>query len=85
MSASLKKPQYGFDAPDLIRTVLLIGFGLLLSSAITVRLGWIGLILGSLMAIAGLPPSLLGLSLIAYGLRGKFNIRDRMLQQISWK
>lgn len=81
------KPNYGIDAPGIIRNFLLIG-------TIVAIGGWllppinlfgtnfsIGLVLYgvSLVAIT------LGTSMLAYGIQGKLNVRDRMLNLIEWQ
>lgn len=81
------KPDYGIDAPGVIRTLILIGIilfplGWLVPSfrigPVTFILGNAGLYTGSLLILEGL-------LMILYSKWGKFRHADRMLQKIDWK
>jgi arsenite methyltransferase len=81
------KPEYGLDAPGVIRTfigigVILLPLGWLVPSfrigPVTFILGNAGLYMGSLFILEGL-------LMILYSKWGKFRHRDRMLNMIAWK
>lgn len=81
------KPDYGLDAPGVIRTLILIGIilfplGWLVPSfrigPVTFLLGNAGLYMGSLFILEGL-------LMILYSKWGKFRHADRMLQMVNWK
>ena len=87
MSNRQIEPNYGIDAPGIIRSFFLIG----IMAAIA---GWfvssfsIGIkssLIGSVLGVVGLVPTVLGVSMLTYSIRGKFNIRDQMLNLINWK
>lgn len=81
-----QKPDYGIDAPGVIRNLLLIGLALIavwyvwrFTGITYVRLDrpWM-LIWGALFLIEGL-------AMLAYSEFGKFRHRDRMLAKITWR
>lgn len=82
------KPNYGIDAPGVIRQFLLIGFSGAIAGWFTPPFSIFGKTIsfvGSVLFTLGLLPIALGTSMIAYGIRGKFNIRDQMLNMVDWK
>jgi ubiquinone/menaquinone biosynthesis C-methylase UbiE len=88
VSNHLIKPTYGIDAPGIIANFLLIGVSLAITSRFVpsftlfnTQISFMGFALFSLSLV----PIALGLSMLAYGIRGKFNIRDYMLNQIAWQ
>jgi len=79
-------PHYGFDAPEIMRTMLGIGaVGLLLGSGLTLFLpeGW--RVMGVLLLIVSLVPFGLGTCMVLYGYIGKIRMRDYMINRIAWK
>jgi SAM-dependent methyltransferase len=84
MSAS--KPDYGIDAPGVIRNLLLVAFALLVIGHYIPRLT-IGAITFGLRAIApwmALICVLEAVAMILYSKFGKFYYRDRMLSSLQW-
>lgn len=81
------QPFYGFDAPGVIRGML---FAAAAAFAVAVALVsiWPGSVVAAwssaLIALAGFVPLILGVVMIVYGLAGKFRVRDRMLDMVSW-
>ena len=83
----MQKPDYGIDAPGVIRNLLVIGGGLFLSAFIfpTIHIGNV-IILWNRSAISpGISCTIGGLLMLAYAKWGKFLHRDRMLKMISWR
>ena len=81
------KPNYGIDAPGVVRNMLAIGIACLLLAwflpnlpigSVTFRLRPMALITGTILLIEG---SLM----ILYAKAGKFRHRDRMLAMVDWK
>lgn len=82
------KPNYGIDAPGTIRAFFLIGI-------LTTIAGWFissFQIFGTsisffspVLCVIGMVPLTLGTSMLVYGIWGKFNIRELMLNQIDWQ
>jgi arsenite methyltransferase len=81
-----KKPDYGIDAPGVIRNLLLIGLALCVAwyvwrfTGVTyIRLDrpWT-LIMGAICMLEGL-------AMLAYSKFGKFRHRDRMLAKVQWR
>ena len=86
MSAS-SKPDYGIDAPGVIRSMLIIGVVLLplgwlvpqfTIGSVTFVVGKAGLFTGSALILEGI-------LMILYSKWGKFRHRDRMLKMMDWK
>src|ERR1700743_3112215 len=83
----MQKPDYGIDAPGVIRNLLVIGGGLFLSAFIfpTIHIGNV-IILWNRSAISpGISCTIGGLLMLAYAKWGKFLHRDRMLKMITWR
>ena len=77
---------YGFDAPDFTRNALIVGAALIAAGwAILDRWGWLGTVAGIALVVGGLAALAPGLCLVAYGMRGKFRVRDRMLAMVPWR
>jgi arsenite methyltransferase len=83
----MNKANYGFDAPGIMRNLLIfgflgvsIGFGVLflVANVILIYISYLILFLGSILFF-------LGSCMLAYGLKGKYNVRKMMLQRIDWK
>ena len=80
------KPSYGFDAPEFMRNALLGGsLAVMAGQALLSHWGGLGTAVGLMLLVGGLLTLLPGLCLIAYGLRGKFRVRDRMLDMVPWR
>lgn len=82
------KPNYGIDAPGIIRNFFLIGLIATIVSWFIPSFSLLGIkisFVGPVLCAVGLLSIALGTSMSAYGIRGKFNIRDRMLNTIEWK
>lgn len=80
-----KKPDYGIDAPGVIRNLLLIGLALLAVSFFIGRVAKVGPRLRPTMIITGVILVAEGLAMLAYSKVGKFRHRDRMLTKIDWR
>ena len=80
-----KKPDYGIDAPGVIRNLLLIGLALLAASFIVGKIAKAGPRLRPTMIITGSILTAEGLAMLAYSKVGKFRHRDRMLAKIDWR
>ncbi len=82
------KPDYGIDAPRIVRGLLIAGLGAtaagLVMPSFYLTAYKITLIGPTLLALGCLSLGLCG-SMLAYSLRGKFNIRNRMLTMIRWR
>lgn len=83
---SKKTPDYGLDAPGIVRNCLLLGgLGLCAGGWLAWRehhaLMWLGVV----TCIAGAVPFSQGLLMIHYSKAGKFRCRDRILDFIAWK
>lgn len=81
------KPDYGIDAPGVIRTLIGIGIVLLPLRWLmpSFRIGPVTFILGNAGLYTGSLLILEGLLMILYSKWGKFRHRDRMLKMIDWK
>ena len=79
------KPNYGIDAPGVIRNLLLIGAVVILLSLLIppIRIGSV-LILPIYFIYPGAYFFLTGLLMLLYSLWGKYFHRDRMLNLIRW-
>jgi arsenite methyltransferase len=83
----MSKPNYGFDAPAIMRNLIIFGV-LILSIAITIPFFSNSTILkysSYLLLLIGTVLFILGASMYWYGIKGKFVMRDFMLQKINWK
>ena len=82
----MSKVNYGFDAPGIMRNLIVFG-------ALTVVAGFAIPMLSSntilkyisyLIILVGCVFFLLGISMLVYGLKGKYKTRDIMLSKIMW-
>ena len=83
----MKKVNYGFDAPSIMRNLCIFGFLSILigfvipnffDNSIVKYVSYLIILVGFILAI-------LGVSMFVYGIKGKFNIRKLMLSKIDWK
>lgn len=82
----MKKPNYGIDAPGVIRNLLLIGFILLLCSLFLPAdlFPPISNVLKSSTFFPAIFLLLAGILMLVYAKSGKFKHRDRMLNLYDW-
>jgi SAM-dependent methyltransferase len=82
-----QKPDYGIDAPGVIRNLLLIGGALILSAIFfpVIRIGQVRILWNVSVFWAGGFCVAEGLLMILYARWGKFRHRDRMLNMVSWR
>lgn len=83
----VQKPDYGIDAPGVIRTLLVIGAALIISGCVfpTIHLGNV-IILWSRSAFwPGASCLVGGLLMVIYAKWGKFRHRDMMLNMLRWR
>jgi SAM-dependent methyltransferase len=82
MRVTAKKPDYGIDAPGVVRNLILFGFLCLIGFVVARLFGkpWQYSFLGP-----GISMVFTGLLMLAYSRRGKLLHRDRMLRIHSWR
>src|SRR5262249_32902828 len=82
-----QKPDYGIDAPGVVRNMLLIGVALVASGFLfpMIRLGQVVILWNRSAFWPGGSLILGGILMIVYAKWGKFFHRDRMLNMISWR
>ena len=82
-----QKPDYGIDAPGVVRNMLLIGGALVASGFLfpTIRLGQVVILWSRSAFWPGGSLILGGILMIVYAKWGKFHHRDRMLNMITWR
>lgn len=82
-----QKPDYGIDAPGVIRNLLVIGGALILTALIfpVFRIGNVLVIWRSAGLSSGISCSIGGVLMLTYSMWGKFLHRDRMLKMINWR
>lgn len=82
----MKKVNYGFDAPSIMRNLIIIGaltvitsfaIPLLSDNTLLKYISYLILFVGSIFFI-------LGIAMFAYALKGKYRTRDLMLSKIKW-
>lgn len=80
------KPDYGIDAPGVIRNLLVIGIGfpLLALFVPVLKLGSVTLLLMPMALSIGVSCVLPGVAMLLYAKVGKFHHRDQMLARIHW-
>lgn len=80
------KPDYGIDAPGVIRNLILIGLALFLLARFlpVVTIGSVSFVLGPMALWTSAICLLQGLAMILYAKVGKFRHRDRMLARVNW-
>lgn len=86
MAEQVPKPDYGIDAPAIVRDCLLLGLaGLVLGSLLIFFGGRIGSYVGAAVMIAAMVRGGQGALMVLYANWGKFQVRDRMLTGIAWR
>lgn len=82
-----QKPDYGIDAPGVIRNLLVIGGALFLSSFFisVIRIGFVIIELKDAARSSGLSCIVGGILMLLYAKWGKFLHRDRMLKMVTWR
>jgi len=87
MSEAAAKPDYGIDAPGVIRNLFVVGLGLLLLGRFVpqLQIGPVTFILGPMTFFPAAALILEGILMIVYAKHGKFRHRDRMLKMVDWK
>jgi SAM-dependent methyltransferase len=80
------KPDYGIDAPGVIRNLFVIGLALLVLAVFlpVIALGSVTLALRPIAIWIGVTCVLEGVAMILYAKVGKFHHRDRMLACVNW-
>jgi ubiquinone/menaquinone biosynthesis C-methylase UbiE len=80
------KPQYGIDAPGVIRNLLLAGIAISCIAIFfpLIKIGSVSIDASGLIWSGG-GCCFGGLLMLAYSLYGKFKHRDRMLNYVTWK
>jgi len=83
----LMKPDYGIDAPGVIRNLVLIGVGLLAVAWFVpvLRLGPVNISMRPTAITTSSFLFLEALLMVVYAKSGKFHHRDRMLKLVNWK
>jgi SAM-dependent methyltransferase len=82
-----QRPDYGIDAPGVIRNLLLIGSVLIISAVFfpVIRIGHVTILWDRTAYFAGGFCVAEGLLMLLYAKWGKFRHRDRMLNMVSWR
>jgi hypothetical protein len=82
-----QKPDYGIDAPGVVRNLLVIGGALILSGIIfpTIRLGNVTILWSRSAFWPGGSCLLSGILMLVYAKWGKFRHRDMMLNMLRWR
>ena len=82
-----QKPDYGIDAPGVIRNLLVIGVALIISGIIfsTIHLGKVTILWSRSAIWPGASCLVGGILMLIYAKRGKFRHRDTMLNMLSWR
>jgi arsenite methyltransferase len=86
-STNKEKPNYGVDAPGVIRNLLVCGVGLILLGTFLpwITIGPVRIFLRPSALSTGVYCLLSGILMIAYVKIGKFRHRDRMLAMVKWR
>ncbi len=82
----MAKVNYGIDAPGIMQNLQAFG-SLAVAAGIAVILYSANVYLkfvGILVVVGGSFFLILGLAMLAYGLRGKYRTRDLMLAKVKW-
>ena len=82
-----QKPDYGIDAPGVIRNLLVIGGALIVTAVFfpVIRIGQINILWDRSGFVAGAICVAEGILMLLYAKWGKFRHRDRMLNMVSWR
>jgi arsenite methyltransferase len=80
------RPDYGVDAPGIIRNLFLVGIALLVIAAFipVITIGSVTLVLRPMCIPMGTVCTLEALAMLLYAKVGKFHHRDRMLARVHW-
>jgi SAM-dependent methyltransferase len=83
----LHKPDYGIDAPGVVRNLILVGVaGLVLGAVVPpVQIGSVTVIMNGMFFGPGAGCLAGGLLMLVYSKWGKFRHRERMLNMIAWR
>jgi SAM-dependent methyltransferase len=81
------KPDYGIDAPGVVRNLLVIGASLILSGILvpTIHLGSVTILWSRSAAWPGASCLVGGILMLLYAKWGKFRHRDMMLNMVRWR
>ncbi len=81
------RPDYGIDAPGVVRNLFVIGALLLVLGSLfpVLRIGPVILLWKSGALVTGLLCLIEGVLMVVYAKHGKFLHRDRMLGMVNWK
>ena len=87
MSINPSKPDYGIDAPGVIRNLFAIGVVLLVLAWFVpkLRIGPVIFLLRPPALFTGVALVVEGILMIVYSKWGKFRHRDRMLKMVNWQ
>jgi SAM-dependent methyltransferase len=82
-----QKPDYGIDAPGVIRNLLVIGVALIISAVWfpTIHIGNVTVLWSRSAPWPGASCTLGGVLMLLYAKWGKFRHRDRMLAMVRWR
>jgi arsenite methyltransferase len=82
-----QKPDYGIDAPGVVRNLLVIGTALIISGIFfpAIRIGQVIVLWRTTAFWAGGFCVAEGILMLLYAKWGKFRHRDRMLNMVSWR
>ncbi len=82
-----QKPDYGIDAPGVVRNLLVIGVALIISGIIfpTIHLGNVTILWSRSAIWPGASCLVGGLLMLIYAKWGKFRHRDTMLNMLNWR
>ncbi len=82
-----QKPDYGIDAPGVVRNLLVIGAALIISGFVfpTIHLGNVTILWSRSAIWPGASCFSTGLLMLVYAKWGKFRHRDMMLNMVPWR
>ena len=82
-----QKPDYGIDAPGVVRNLLVIGAALIISGIVfpTIHLGNVTILWSRSAIWPGASCLVGGLLMVIYAKWGKFRHRDMMLNMLRWR
>jgi SAM-dependent methyltransferase len=82
-----QEPDYGIDAPGVIRNLLVIGVTLIISGVLfpTIHIGNVTVLWSRSAPWPGASCTLGGVLMLLYAKWGKFRHRDRMLAMVRWR
>lgn len=81
------KPDYGIDAPGIVRNMLIIGAALIVSGIVfpAIHIGNLTILWSRSAFWPGASCLLSGILMLVYAKWGKFHHRDRMLNMLRWR